>query len=111
MDSVSQVALTLFPGAMLEEVLGSFLFMGMGLSHMRRAEDLHPSTRAVWLHFPTEEHGDFTLEVYLCPSFGKCILEVIKLCASRGLLGEYLFDASDPLVSFGLSKVLGYNGT
>jgi hypothetical protein len=82
--------------AMLEGVLGNILFTGMGLSHTRRGEALQMYTKAVSLHFAIELNGDFTLEVYLRPSFGQCILDVIKLLSVeslRGLLGGFLFEA------------------
>jgi hypothetical protein len=80
--------------AKLEEILGNFISTGLRLSHTRKNDMQRRFTGAARLCLP-QEQDDITLEVWLHPSFGDCILETSKISVEelQGLLGSYLFTA------------------
>lgn len=80
----------------LRPVLGSYLFMGMEMSYLRRGEQHSTRTASVCLHAAQQVDGDFRLEAVVCRPFGDTVCEaegnVIWL---KTILGTYLFDAMD----------------
>ena len=86
----------------LESTLGGYLFKGMNESRMRHLEKekkMVSFTDTVRLHFAYYQGGDFKLEVWICSSFGKAILQAKKMSYSavRDMLGDYLFGAMEAI--------------
>ncbi|CZT53315.1 uncharacterized protein RSE6_14801 [Rhynchosporium secalis] len=79
----------------LGDTLGGYLFKGIDTTHMRNREQdrgIISFTETVRLHFGYREGEDFKLEVWLCSSVGKAIVQArISVEDLRGKLSDYLF--------------------
>jgi len=90
--------------AMMAEVdklgtaLGGYMFNGMNMTSRRKGEKdrgMTSFTDTVRLHFAYHEGEDFKLEVWVCSSIGKAILQTKRRSIEDlgSMLGDYLFGA------------------
>ncbi|EFY96512.2 hypothetical protein MAA_08009 [Metarhizium robertsii ARSEF 23] len=83
----------------LEYVLGDYLYSGMMASRLRKGEvdrRIMTLTDAVRLHLAYQSGEDFKLEVWLCATVGKAVVEAKADSVERvrSVLGDYLFAAT-----------------
>ncbi|KAG8407807.1 hypothetical protein J3459_018320, partial [Metarhizium acridum] len=83
----------------LEYVLGDYLYNGMMASRLRKGEvdrRIMTLTDAVRLHLAYQSGEDFKLEVWLCATVGRAIVDAKTDSVERvrSVLGDYLFEAT-----------------
>lgn len=82
----------------LEYFIGSYLHDGMMASRLRKGElnrRIRTLTDAIRLHLASKSPQDFKLEIWLCATIGKDIVQAAgdPIERMRSILGDYLFEA------------------